>query len=116
MNILSSVGSFGFLTLISRVLGYFRDILIAIFLGTSFFADSFFVAFRLSNTFRSLFAEGSFNLAFVPQYSKLDIYKKSFEFANYVFNLLIFFFFIFIKSFNDFIIAFKSKIYFFKNS
>ena len=91
MNILSSVGSFGFLTLISRVLGYFRDILIAIFLGTSFLADAFFVAFRLPNTFRRLFAEGSFNSAFVPQYSKLDIKKKAFEFANSVFNLLIFF-------------------------
>ena len=91
MNILSSVGSFGFLTLISRVLGYFRDILIAIFLGTSFLADAFFVAFRLPNTFRRLFAEGSFNSAFVPQYSKLDIQKKAYEFANSVFNLLIFF-------------------------
>ena len=91
MNILSSVGSFGFLTLISRVLGYFRDILIAIFLGTSFLADAFFVAFRLPNTFRRLFAEGSFNSAFVPQYSKLDIKKKALEFANSVFNLLIFF-------------------------
>ena len=96
MNILSSVGSFGFLTLISRVLGYFRDILIAIFLGTSFLADAFFVAFRLPNTFRRLFAEGSFNSAFVPQYSKLDIQKKAFEFANSVFNLLIFSIFIFL--------------------
>ena len=85
MNILSSVGSFGFLTLISRVLGYFRDILIAIFLGTSFLADAFFVAFRLPNTFRRLFAEGSFNSAFVPQYSKLDIKKKSVRVCQFCF-------------------------------
>ncbi len=89
MNILSSVSSFGFLTLISRILGYFRDILIATFLGTSMAADAFFVAFRLPNTFRRLFAEGSFNSAFVPQYSKLDIQNKSYEFSNSVFNLLI---------------------------
>ena len=90
MNILSSVSSFGFLTLVSRILGYFRDILIAIFLGTSFLADAFFVAFRLPNTFRRLFAEGSFNSAFVPQYAKLDAQKKSFDFANSVFNSLTF--------------------------
>lgn len=90
MNILSSVSSFGFLTLASRILGYFRDILIAIFLGTTFLADAFFVAFRLPNTFRRLFAEGSFNSAFVPQYTKLDVQKKSYEFANSIFSLLAF--------------------------
>jgi putative peptidoglycan lipid II flippase len=90
MNILSSVSSFGFLTIVSRILGYFRDILIAIFLGTSFLADAFFVAFRLPNTFRRLFAEGSFNSAFIPQYIKLDVKKKSYEFASSIFNLLSF--------------------------
>ena len=90
MNILSSVSSFGFLTLVSRILGYFRDILIAIFLGTSFLADAFFVAFRLPNTFRRLFAEGSFNSAFVPQYAKLDLQKRSYAFASSIFNLLAF--------------------------
>ena len=76
MNILTSVSSFGILTLVSRILGYLRDILIAFFVGTSFLADAFFVAFRLPNTFRRLFAEGSFNSAFVPQYSKLDVKKN----------------------------------------
>ena len=90
MNLVKSTGTFGFYTIISRLLGYLRDVLIAIFLGTSFLADAFFVAFRLPNTFRRLFPEGSFNSAFVPQYSKLDIQKKAFEFANSVFNLLIF--------------------------
>ena len=47
MNLLSSASVFSFYTLISRVLGYFRDILIAIFLGASIYADAFFVAFRL---------------------------------------------------------------------
>ena len=76
MNILKAVSSFGSLTLISRVLGYFRDILIAIFLGTSSLADVFFVAFRLPNTFRRLFAEGTFNAAFVPIYTKLNLKKN----------------------------------------
>ena len=54
MNLLSSASIFSFFTIISRILGYLRDILIAIFLGASIFADAFFVAFRLPNTFRRL--------------------------------------------------------------
>ena len=69
MNLITSTSTFGFFTLISRILGYVRDILIAIFLGTSFFADAFFVAFRLPNTFRRLFAEGTFNAAYIPSYA-----------------------------------------------
>ena len=63
MNLLKSTGTFGFYTIISRLLGYLRDILIAIFLGTGMLADAFFVAFRIPNTFRRLFAEGTFNAA-----------------------------------------------------
>ena len=90
MNLVKSTGTFGFYTIISRLLGYLRDILIAIFLGASFFADAFFVAFRIPNTFRRLFAEGTFNAAFVPSYtSELEKSKmKSNKFANEVFNLL----------------------------
>ena len=69
MNLIKSTGTFGFYTVISRLLGYLRDILIAIFLGTGLLADAFFVAFRIPNTFRRLFAEGTFNAAFVPSYS-----------------------------------------------
>jgi len=69
MNLIASTSTFSFFTLISRMLGYVRDILIAIFLGTSLFADAFFVAFRLPNTFRRLFAEGAFNAAFIPSYA-----------------------------------------------
>ena len=79
MNIVKSTGTFGFFTIISRLLGYLRDILIAIFLGTGMLADAFFVAFRIPNTFRRLFAEGTFNAAFVPSYSSeiIKIFKKS---------------------------------------
>ena len=73
MNLLSSATVFSFFTLISRFLGYIRDILIAFFLGASIYADAFFVAFRLPNTFRRLFAEGTFNAAFIPSYTKEKI-------------------------------------------
>ena len=91
MNLIKSTGTFSFFTIISRLLGYLRDILIAIFLGTGFLADAFFVAFRIPNTFRRLFAEGTFNSAFVPSYaSELSQGRnQSNKFANKVFNLLI---------------------------
>ena len=91
MNLVKSTGTFGFYTIISRLLGYLRDVLIAIFLGTSLLADAFFVAFRIPNTFRRLFAEGTFNAAFVPSYAS-ELVKsktKSQIFANQVFNLLL---------------------------
>ena len=91
MNLIKSTGTFSFFTIISRLLGYLRDILIAIFLGTGPLADAFFVAFRIPSTFRRLFSEGTFNAAFVPSYTtELPKGKdKSDEFANNIFNLLI---------------------------
>jgi len=90
MNLIKSTGTFSFFTIISRLLGYLRDILIAVFLGTGALADAFFVAFRIPNTFRRLFSEGTFNAAFVPSYSSLlNSKKKSQKFANNIFNLLI---------------------------
>ena len=91
MNLLASASIFSFFTIISRILGYLRDILIAIFLGASIFADAFFVAFRLPNTFRRLFAEGTFNAAFIPSYtsSKIESKKKGEAFADEVLTLLL---------------------------
>ena len=91
MNLLSSASIFSFYTLISRILGYIRDILLAIFLGTSIFADAFFVAFRLPNTFRRLFAEGTFNAAFIPSYTSENIAskKKGKLFADDILSLLV---------------------------
>jgi putative peptidoglycan lipid II flippase len=90
MNLIKSTGTFSFFTIISRLLGYIRDILIAIFIGTSYLADVFFVAFRIPNTFRRLFSEGTFNAAFIPSYSSGIVKRKdkSNEFANEVFNYL----------------------------
>ncbi len=91
MNLIKSTGTFSFFTIISRLLGYLRDILIAVFLGTGPLADAFFVAFRIPNTFRRLFSEGTFNAAFVPSYASEFSQGKdqSNKFANNIFNLLI---------------------------
>jgi putative peptidoglycan lipid II flippase len=90
MNLIKSTGTFSFYTIISRLLGYLRDILIALFFGAGPLADAFFVAFRIPNTFRRLFSEGTFNAAFVPSYSSLLTNKKtSQKFANNIFNLLL---------------------------
>ena len=91
MNLIKSTSTFSFFTIISRLLGYVRDILIAVFLGTGPLADAFFVAFRIPNTFRRLFSEGTFNAAFVPSYANefSQGKKNSEKFANSVLNLLI---------------------------
>jgi putative peptidoglycan lipid II flippase len=60
----------GAMTIMSRVLGFARDVLIAAVLGTSYVADAFFVAFRIPNMFRRLFAEGAFDAAFIPLFAK----------------------------------------------
>lgn len=70
MNLYRAFATVGGMTMISRVLGFARDILIAAVLGTGAVADAFFVAFRFPNLFRRLFAEGAFNSAFVPLFSK----------------------------------------------
>ena len=54
------------LTLLSRVLGYLRDLLVAKVIGAGLISDCFFIAFKLPNLFRRLFAEGSMNSAFIP--------------------------------------------------
>jgi putative peptidoglycan lipid II flippase len=66
MSFARNVLTVGGATLASRVLGFVRDTMIAAVLGTSVVADAFFVAFRLPNLFRRLFAEGAFASAFVP--------------------------------------------------
>ena len=70
MSIWRSFATVGMATMVSRVLGFARDTLIADTLGTGIVADAFVVAFRLPNLFRRLFAEGTFNTGFVPLYSR----------------------------------------------
>ena len=70
IRLLRGFATVGSWTLISRVLGFIRDVLIAALLGSGPVAEAFFVAFRLPNMFRRLFAEGAFNMAFVPLFAK----------------------------------------------
>jgi putative peptidoglycan lipid II flippase len=70
MSLLKSAATVGGLTMVSRVLGFVRDQLIAFTLGTGLVAEAFFVAQRFPNLFRMLFAEGAFNSAFVPLFAK----------------------------------------------
>jgi putative peptidoglycan lipid II flippase len=69
MALLRSVATVGGYTLLSRVLGFVRDVLTAAVLGAGPVADAFFIALRLPNLFRSLFAEGAFSAAFVPLFA-----------------------------------------------
>jgi putative peptidoglycan lipid II flippase len=69
MGLLRAAATVGSYTLVSRVLGFARDILMAATIGAGPVADAFFVALRLPNLFRSLFAEGAFSAAFVPLFA-----------------------------------------------
>ncbi|MBL4748522.1 MAG: murein biosynthesis integral membrane protein MurJ [Magnetovibrio sp.] len=77
MSLIRSIATVGSMTLISRILGFVRDVAVAWALGAGGMADVFFVAFKLPNLFRRLFAEGAFNLAFVPIFAgKLELYDE----------------------------------------
>ena len=66
MNLLKTLATVSSMTLISRILGFVRDTVIARIFGAGLFTDAFFVAFRIPNLLRRLFAEGAFSQAFVP--------------------------------------------------
>jgi putative peptidoglycan lipid II flippase len=77
----------GFWTLMSRILGFVRDIFIAATLGDGPVAEAFLIAFSLPNMFRRFFAEGAFNMAFVPMFSKkLEREEDAKGFAQNAFN------------------------------
>jgi putative peptidoglycan lipid II flippase len=71
MSLLRSTGTIGALTLLSRILGMVRDMLMARFVGAGFASDAFLIAWRLPNLFRALFAEGAFSAAFVPMFNRI---------------------------------------------
>ncbi|MBK8399910.1 murein biosynthesis integral membrane protein MurJ [Propionivibrio sp.] len=66
MNLLKSLATVSSMTLLSRILGFVRDFVIARIFGAGMLTDAFFVAFKLPNLLRRLFAEGAFSQAFVP--------------------------------------------------
>lgn len=70
MNLVKSMGTIGGLTMVSRVFGFAREMLMSRIMGASGAADAFLVAFRLPNTFRRLFGEGAFSAGFVPLFSQ----------------------------------------------
>jgi putative peptidoglycan lipid II flippase len=79
-------------TLVSRITGFLRDIVLAWVLGAGPVADAFFVALRLPNHFRAIFAEGAFNAAFVPAYARLRTVGGAGTvdvFADRIFTLLL---------------------------
>ena len=84
-----TVGGF---TLLSRLTGFLRDIMLAAILGAGPVADAFFVAFRLPNHFRAIFAEGAFNAAFIPAYARIRTQggpQSANLFGDRIFTLLI---------------------------
>src|SRR6266700_1034015 len=88
---LGRIFTVGGYTLLSRLTGFARDIMLAAILGAGPAADAFFVAWRLPNSFRAIFAEGAFNTAFIPAYA--HVHGKGGEasarlFANRIFTLL----------------------------
>ena len=70
MNLVRATASIGALTLVSRVLGMVRDMLMARFVGAGLASDAFLIAWRLPNLFRALFAEGAFAAVFVPMFNR----------------------------------------------
>jgi putative peptidoglycan lipid II flippase len=87
---LGRIFTVGGYTLLSRLTGFARDIMLAAILGAGPVADAFFVALRLPNHFRAIFAEGAFNAAFVPAYAHLHSHseKSAKLFADRIFTLL----------------------------
>src|SRR5690348_7466805 len=70
MNLLKATGTIGGLTMVSRIAGFAREMLMSRILGAGIYTDAFYVAFRLPNTFRRLFGEGAFSAGFVPLFSQ----------------------------------------------
>lgn len=91
MSIIKSASTIAFYTMISRILGFMRDITIAALLGTSALADTFFVALRMPNFFRTLFAEGAFSASFVPSFTAMHAAKgkeAAIKFAEEMFAIM----------------------------
>ena len=87
-----SILSVGGWTLVSRVTGFARDVVMAAVMGAGPLADAFVVAFRLPNHFRAIFGEGAFNTAFVPTYAGLAEAGEpgaAHRFADRVFTLML---------------------------
>lgn len=91
MNLLKALAAIGSMTFLSRVLGFVRDTLIARVFGAGIYTDAFFVAFKIPNLLRRLFAEGAFSQAFVPilaEYKNQRGHEETQSLVNHVATLL----------------------------
>ncbi|AAO27031.1 virulence factor MviN [Buchnera aphidicola str. Bp (Baizongia pistaciae)] len=88
MNILKSLISLSLITFISRILGFMRDLLIAYSFGASGITDAFFLAFKIPNLFRRIFAEGAFSQVFIPILSEYKNNKNIELTRNFISNIL----------------------------
>src|ERR1700684_4534847 len=87
-----SAGIFTGATLMSRILGYARDTMVAAFFGAGPAADAFYAAFRISNLFRRLLGEGALSASFIPvfsEYSETRSHAETQEFLNIMFTTLL---------------------------
>ena len=92
-QITRSAGLVGSLTFLSRIAGYARDVVIAYFFGATALTDAFWVAFRIPNLLRRLFAEGSLTISFIPvftQYLETKNKEEAKKVADAVFTILVF--------------------------
>jgi len=89
--------------LFSRILGFIRDLLSASILGANIYSDMFFIAFKLPNLFRRIFAEGAFTQAFIPAFANAK-YKAKFSYeVLYRLVIIIFIITIFVNVFSYFV-------------
>jgi putative peptidoglycan lipid II flippase len=91
MNLLKALATISSMTLVSRILGFIRDAVIARSFGAGMYTDAFFVAFRLPNLLRRLFAEGAFAQAFVPilgEYRNARTFEETHTLIDHVATLL----------------------------
>lgn len=92
MSLVRSTSTVAFFTLLSRISGFVRDVLMANLIGASWLSDAFFVAFKLPNFFRRLFAEGAFNVAFIPSFSAIlteEGRAEALRFAGEILSMLL---------------------------
>jgi len=88
MNLLKPLISVSLMTLISRILGFVRDILIASIFGASMFTDAFFISFKIPNLLRRIFSDGTFSQAFIPVLMEYKSDKNEKNIKNFLSSIL----------------------------
>lgn len=92
MKLIKAMATVAFMTGLSRIAGFIRDVLTAQYMGAGLVADAFFVALKLPNLFRRITAEGAFSIAFVPVYTKkleIESEEAASKFASNAFMVML---------------------------